>query len=341
MEQSMSYLSVNRYAPNDDKLYIFFKKVGLKKSDGFAVIEGGEVYVIDGGRDNDEGMLDFLGSLRDKWLKNRSESDVFVEQDAKLEIHMIVSHPHDDHIGILPRILSDPRFCVLSIYAPERSYRSKQESDALPSLVLCENAMDTLMEDLYTYGHVANEIFRLPYGEAYSIPLQNSDTILELYTAPFDWSEDRISESEGFRYISQFTSPTYKDREELGYTNGILNGNSLWVKIINGKHTALITGDQRPSDEMLNAMIRYYGENNFQCDILKLPHHGEKNYCPYLLEIAKPKIAIFTATEGNQTKETQELCEKQSEVFHLCDGDLILKLTGDRICSEGIQPRKK
>ena len=90
MKRSIPYIRVNSYAPSDDNLYLYFKKVGLKKSDGFAVIDGGEVYVIDGGRDNDEGMLDFLGSLRAKWLGNKSDSDVFNEQDAKLEIHIIV-----------------------------------------------------------------------------------------------------------------------------------------------------------------------------------------------------------------------------------------------------------
>lgn len=340
MKRSIPYIRVNSYAPSDDNLYLYFKKVGLKKSDGFAVIDGGEVYVIDGGRDNDEGMLDFLGSLRAKWLGNKSDSDVFEEQDAKLEIHIIVSHPHDDHIGILPRILRDPRFCVLSIIAPERSYRSKDVAVALPSLVTFENDMDILSEHLHTYDHVADEIFRLPYGEMYSILPGKGDTKLEFFPAPFDWSEDRASDSEGFGHLSKFKSPTYKDNPELGYTNGILNGNSLWVKITSRKQVALITGDQRASDEMLGAMIRYYGEETFRCDILKLPHHGEKNYCPYLLEVAKPKITIFTASEGQQTKETQELCEKLGDVFHVCDGDLIFKLSKEGICSEGILPRK-
>ena len=341
MKQSKTYISVNEYAPTDGNLYLYFKKVGIKKSDGFALIDGGEIYVIDGGKGNDEGMLNFLVSLREKWLGNQPDSAILEDESAKLEIHIIVSHPHSDHIGILPLILSDPRFCVLSIHAPERSYRSKDVPDALPSLVASENKMKILLEHLHTYGHTAREICTLPYGKVYSIFLENSDTVLELYPSPFDWSEDRDSESEGFCFISKFTSPTYKDNPELGYTNGILNGNSLWVKITKGNHVALITGDQRDSDEMLGSMIRYYGENNFHCDILKLPHHGEKNYCPYLLEVSEPKITIFTAADGHQTQETQALCEKRGEVFHLCDGDLIFTLNENGITSEGILPRKQ
>jgi len=334
MKQEKSYICVNEYAPVDENTYLYFKKVGMQKSDGFALINGGEVYVIDGGKGDDEGMLNFLISLREKWLGDRPDA-------ARLEIHMIISHPHADHIGILPALMSDSRFCVLSIHAPERSYRSKDVADALPSLTAEENKMDILLEHLHTYGHVAREICRLPYGKKHTILLENSDTVLEFYPAQFDWSEDRASESEGFALISKFTSPTYKDNPQLGYTNGILNGNSLWVKITKGKHVVLITGDQRDSDEMLGSMIRYYGEENFGCDILKLPHHGEKNYCPYLLEVSKPKITVFTAADGCQTRETQALCEMLGDVFHLCDGDLIFTLNDDGITSEGILPRKE
>lgn len=340
MKQARTYRCVNEHAPADENMYLYFKKVGIKKSDGFALIEGREVYVIDGGQSNDEGMLNFLISLREKWLLNRPDSAGLEDEPAKLEIHMIISHSHSDHIGILPAIMSDSRFCVLSIYAPERSYRSKDVADALPSLVAEENKMDILLEHLHTYGHVADEICRLPYGRKHAIFLENSDTVLELYSAPFDWSEDRASELEGFGLISKYTSPTYKDNPERGYTNGILNGNSLWVKITKGKHVVLITGDQRDSDEMLGSMIRYYGEENFCCDILKLPHHGEKNYCPYLLEVSKPKITVFTAADGHQTRETQVLCERLGDVFCLCDGNLLFILNDAGITSEGILPRK-
>lgn len=340
MEKNKSYLCVNDFAPKNDKLSLYFKKVGEKKSDGFAVIVNGEVYVIDAGRGKDEEMLNFLLSLREKWLAGQTDPAFSESSPAKLEIHIIVSHPHPDHVAALPLIFSDPRFCILSVHAPERAYRSKNVDGALAPLVNFENRMDTLLEYLHAYSHTAREIHSLPYGIALTIPLKNSDTVLDLYPSPFDWSEDRPSDSEGFRFLLKYSSPTYQDNPELGYANGILNGNSLWVKITKGNQSALITGDQRASEEMLDSMIRYYGEENFRCDILKLPHHGEKNYPPYLLEVSSPKIMIFTASEGYQTPETVALCKEYGDAYHLCDGNLVLTLDGKNISAEGISPRK-
>ena len=73
MKQNTSDFSVNRFAPKGGELAVFFKKVGPKKSDGFALIENGEIYIIDSGLKEDTGLLDFLLALREKWLSNAPE----------------------------------------------------------------------------------------------------------------------------------------------------------------------------------------------------------------------------------------------------------------------------
>ena len=240
----------------------------------------------------------------------------------------------------MPEILCDPRFCVMSLYAPMRSQQSTVTPVTLPELVKDEDTLDAFVSYLADYDHAARQIQRLPYGQTMSIPMGTSGTKLTMYASPYDWSEDRPSESEGIRYLKKFVSPTYQGKETLSYTNGILNGNSLWVKFTKGNQAVLITGDQRPSDEMLGAMIRYYGEAEFDCDVLKLTHHGEKNFCPQLLAATNPKIAIFTTTNGNATPETEELCKQYgTDRYYSCDGDLILTLDGEQITAEGILPR--
>ena len=194
---------------------------------------------------------------------------------------------------------------------------------------------------LPVYLHPCREITRLPYGEKREFSLPESTTTLTLYPSQFDWSEDRPSESEGLRFLRKHQSPTYKDDPELGYSNGAANGNSLWVKITKGSSVVLITGDQRDYDEMLGSMIRYYGEEEFRCDVLKLPHHGEKNYSPYLLSVADPKITIFTCSEGYDTPETQDLCEQIGDVYYLRDGNLFFRITDSAITPYGIAPRKR
>lgn len=336
-----SYIRVNDFAPRDGKLTLYCKKVGTKKSDGFAVIENDKVYVIDAGRGDDREMHRFLLELRAKWLANQEDTNLLEDENARLEIHIIVSHPHPDHIAAFKRIFPDFRFCIMSILAPVRAHLSLNVPGALEKLTAYEDRLELYEKMLPVFLHTCREITRVPYGEKQEFTLPDSNTVLTLYPSQFDWSEDRPSDSEGIRFLRKYSSPTYKDDPEHGYSNGVANGNSLWVKITKGNSVALITGDQRASDEMLGSMIRYYGEEEFRCSLLKLPHHGEKNYPPYLLDVADPKISIFTCAEGYDTPETQEHCERLGDVFYLRDGNLFFTVTEDSITSYGIFPRKR
>ena len=338
---STPYIRVNDFAPRDGKTTLYCKKVGDKKSDGFAVIENDKVYVIDAGRGDDRELPRFLLELRKKWLANQSNPSLLEDENARLEIHIIVSHPHPDHIAAFKRIFPDFRFCIMSILAPKRAYLSLDVPGALEKLTAFEDRLELYEKMLPVYLHTCREITRIPYGKKQTIRLPDSDTLLTLYPSQFDWSEDRPSESEGIRFLRKYLSPTYKDDPEHGYSNGAANGNSLWVKITKGNSVALITGDQRASYEMLGSMIRYYGEEEFRCDILKLPHHGEKNYPPDLLSIASPRFTIFTCAEGYDTPETQDICERISDVFYLRDGNLFFEITENSVTPYGISPRKR
>lgn len=334
-----SYIRVNDFAPKDGKLKVFLKKVGEKKSDGFALSIDGEIYVIDGGKYKDDGMFDFLSALREEWLSNQPDPSLAAESRAKLEIHIIISHPHSDHAYALPKILSDPRFHVLSLYAPERAYLSKDVEGALPSLTRFENKIDELTGLLREHGHTAQKASYLPFGKTFSVKPKNQKVFITLYTAPYDWSLVRDSDKEGLNFLKKYSSATYLDKPELGISNGIANGNSLWVKAVIGKQSLLITGDQRDAKEMLDQMIRFYGEEHFRCDILKYPHHGEKNFSPYMMKVASPKITVITTTEPLINPKLSLLCEQYGDVFYLCDGDLFLTLDGESIQTRGIKSR--
>lgn len=338
---SESYIRVNDFAPRDGKLTLYCKKVGTKKSDGFAIVENDLVYVIDAGRGDDREMHLFLLELREKWLANQTDATLLEDENARLEIHLIVSHPHADHIAALKRIIPDFRFCIVSVLAPQRAYLSLDVPGALEKLTAFEDRLALYEQMLPVYLHTCRKITRLPYGEKHILPLPDSSTTLTLYPSQFDWSEDRPSESEGIRFLKKYVSPTYQDDPEHGYSNGAANGNSLWVKITKGDSVALITGDQRASDEMLGSMIRYYGEKEFRCQVLKLPHHGEKNCSPYLLSIADPKITVITCAEGYDTPEAQDICERISDVYYLRDGNLFFEITEQSITPYGISPRKR
>jgi len=314
------YICVNSFAPRDDRVYLYFKRVGERKSDGFCVICNGEVFVIDSGDTSDDGMHRFLLSLREKWLENAPDCD----KNARLEFKIIVSHAHSDHIGALPEIVKDSHFCVQYIIAPERSYLSNNVPGAIRHLVKDEN-------DLAAIGEILKqEIGYLPYGKIHSVKTENENLNITIYTAPFDWSEERQSDREGIRHLVNTVPPSYEDRDK-GITNGVLNGNSLWIKIAYGENTVLITGDQRPTDEMLNSMIRYYGEEHFRCNVLKLTHHGAENYPPYLIGISKATDFVFTVSREKSKPETVELCEKIGKAHYLGEYDLVFTLETNKI----------
>lgn len=332
-----AYFPVNKLAPRDGSVTVFVKKVGEKKSDGFVVVNNGKVFVIDVGKKNEDQLIRFLIALREKWLGERVPSG---GKPAKLELSLIVSHAHSDHIAALPLLLDDGRFCVTKIYAPARAHLGSPVEGAIPSLVEHEDKLEAFCQNLAARGHTAKGITRSAYGKPFTLKMGSKDATLKIYPSHIDWSEDRPSDGEGIRYIIANNPEAYKDNPQIGYTNGVLNGNSLWVKVTKGERSVLITGDQRASDEMLNAMIRYYGEGEFACDVLKLTHHGEKNYPPYLLEVAKPSVTIFTTSYEKAKRETVELCEKMGLInYYACDGDLLIRTDGKEIRADGIEPR--
>ena len=334
-DRMKNYFPVNDLAPQGEALTVYVKKVPEKKSDGFAVVENGKVFVIDIGKRDDDQLIRFLADLREKWLGETRPADGMA---AKLELTLIISHAHTDHMAALPLLLGDERFCVTEIYAPERAIASIDRPEELTPLVTHEERLDRLCAQLAEQGHTAAGVTRIPFGSTHI--LQSGNTTLKIYAAPFDWSEDRPSDKEGIRFIRNNNPSFYSDRPAIGYTNGILNGNSLWVKITKGKHSVLITGDQRDSDEMLGAMIRYHGEGEFACDVLKLPHHGVGNYPPYLLQVAKPKYVVFTASRKGATPETVQLCEEMGCInYYTRRGDLFFSIGENGIIPCGIEPQ--
>ena len=53
MGSDKNYFPVNALAQKDERMTVFFKGVVGKKSDGFAVVNDGKVFVIDIGKEGD------------------------------------------------------------------------------------------------------------------------------------------------------------------------------------------------------------------------------------------------------------------------------------------------
>ena len=188
-------------------------------------------------------------------------------------------------------------------------------------------------------GHTAKGITRIPFGRVYPVETGSEDTVLEIYPAHIDWSADLPDDKEGYRYILANNPRSYENMAEKGYSNGVMNGNSLWVKVTKGACSVLITGDQRDCDEMLGAMIRHYGEATFKCDVLKIPHHGEGNYSPHLIGAASPRFTIFTTSPQKAMPATVKLCEEMGCAnYYTADGNLFFYIDEKGINAYGIDP---
>ena len=172
----------NDFAPRDGTLSVYFKRITEKLSDGFAAVFDGEIYLIDVGTTVDKGMLLFLTELREKWLANApQEADT---ENARLEIHVIISHPHPDHVGALPFLLSDPRICVVELIAPKRCYRSLPGPDLLPNLEVFEERLYGPLHLLSEYHHKTTKVKNLPYGKIYPIRPEGTDVALTVFPLP-------------------------------------------------------------------------------------------------------------------------------------------------------------
>ena len=336
-DAKINYFPVNTLAPKGESVTVFVKKVVGPKSDGFALVDNGKVFVVDIGKAEDTELIDYLLSLREAWI---GADPLPADLPARLEVTVIVSHPHPDHIAALPLLFADERFCVIAVYAPTRSQLSFDAEKAPPSLVKYENRLEAACELLAPHGHTAKGVTRVPFGKVYPVETGCEDFTLEIYPSHIDWSEDLPDDNAGYRYILANNPKGYESMVEKGYSNGVMNGNSLWLKASKGAHSVLITGDQRDRDEMLGAMIRHYGEAAFKCTVLKIPHHGEGNYSPHLIGAADPKFTVFTTSIEKAMPDTVKLCEEMDcRNYYTADGNLFFDVSDKEVKAYGIEPR--
>ncbi len=327
---------INDFAPFDDSMTVFLKKAPGHKSDGFAVIINGEIYVIDSGTDDDTGIIEYLLALREKWLENCPDG----YENAKLCIHLIISHTHNDHVNAQFALIKNKHFDVISAVAPTRAYLSTDVPGANEYMVKSENKLDQMERLLCEYGHSTKAVMHIPFAQKQIINIKNSDAIIEIFPSPFDWSVTYPSEDMGFKHILKDNAG--RQNFDFSNHNAVLNANSLWTKFTYKGRVVLFTGDQRDTKEVLNRMIDFYGKEQFECDVLKYIHHGEQRYNPYLVEATRPKIIVFSggALEDLINPKAKEQCINAGDLYILGDGSLTLTITEDSIIPSGISPRK-
>ncbi|WP_315078281.1 MBL fold metallo-hydrolase [uncultured Clostridium sp.] len=234
----------------DEYLYVEYLDVGNADCI-FIKLPNGETALIDTGlntKDSEKKVIDFL--------ENQDMKED--EDDKKIINHVIITHPHSDHIGGLYKILKN--FNVEKIYMPEKSYledcldlkETGSESSDIKIMKedyrVFKKTMD-LIEDLDI--EVINAVSGQGIDEEGILKFVNRDVY---YAKPLD---KRVSAN--YWEINNQSAIVYLNYNNLG---ALFTGDIEW----------LAEKDIIESDLLAKSKV----------DVLKVPHHGIDTSSSYM-----------------------------------------------------------
>ena len=332
------YISINHLAAGEDSVQCtFLSHPKETKSDGFILKfiskSGMQVFTIDGGMSVGD-MLRGLTALRADILKKAGLEKEINNSLYKLDIELLISHFHIDHVNELVTNVIPLRkyFRVLGIYY------------AADTVITGDNAFDQMkngdftnrprvMAALKTY-HAETQYHEIPYGQ--TLDVQTNVGALRLFAPCFDWGERKYAELLVETYYPDKPNALF-DRSPVG----IGNNNSTWMRASFAGKSMLFTGDVSKrkierQDEAVDQMIAYYGAENLRADIIKHPHHGQAREGCYLpikeKLITDDPAACVVLTGENGRNEAGPLLDSVSVPWvDLNGGDVTITLTRDGI----------
>ncbi|WP_252237571.1 MBL fold metallo-hydrolase [Clostridium sp. ZBS5] len=273
----------------DEYLYVEYLDVGNADCI-FIKLPNGETALIDTGlntKDSENKVIDFLEN------QNMKED----KDDKKIINHVIITHPHSDHIGGLYKILKN--FNVEKIYMPERSYledcldleESGSESGDIKIMKedyrVFKKTMD-LIEDLDI--EVINAVKGQDIDEDGILKFVNRDVY---YAKPLD---ERVSAN--YWEINNQSAVVYLNYTDLG---ALFTGDIEW----------LAEKDIIESDLLAHSKV----------DVLKVPHHGINTSSSYAF------VNYVGADIGIIPRETNQIM-KNGAYTNLITGRVTLFETG-------------
>ncbi|WP_242854691.1 MBL fold metallo-hydrolase [Clostridium sp. CMCC3676] len=273
----------------DEYLYVEYLDVGNADCI-FIKLPNGETALIDTGlntKDSENKVIDFLENQDMKEGKD----------DKKIINHVIITHPHSDHIGGLYKILKN--FNVEKIYMPERSYledcldleESGSESGDIKIMKedyrVFKKTMD-LIKDLDI--EVINAVKGQDIDEDGILKFVNRDVY---YAKPLD---ERVSAN--YWEINNQSAVVYLNYNDLG---ALFTGDIEW----------LAEKDIIESDLLAHSKV----------DVLKVPHHGINTSSSYAF------VNYVGADIGIIPRETNQIM-KNGAYTNLITGRVTLFETG-------------
>ena len=116
-------ISVNSFVKGAPEMrVVFLERLSTKKSDAFYIMctdeNGMELYLVDGGLATGKCMME-LNNLRKEILKQAGLESENKNKNYKLDVHLLISHFHSDHVRELSSGLITHKYLrMLSAYYP-------------------------------------------------------------------------------------------------------------------------------------------------------------------------------------------------------------------------------
>ncbi len=205
------------------------------------------------------------------------------EQNITTIDYLVITHPDSDHIGSVPELLE--KYEILEVYIP-CVYSTYDE----------EHNLDT--DNYVTKDTVGwSESIEAIYNEGCKIN----------YTI----KGDKIVNEE-FAYEVNFYTPL---EENLGSDDWNDYSPIMIVNIQNMKY--MFVGDAEEEEELafLNAYSKEVEKLEFDCNVLKVGHHGSKyGSSKAFLDVVKPEIAVISVGQENSYGHpTQEAIQRLTD----------------------------
>lgn len=253
---------------------------------------------------------------------------------------VLLTHPHQDHIGGMIKILDDPTIKIDKIYGNDINQKLLQSSDDLKQ----QTAQTAIMKE-----------YRDPEGVYKSVIEKMEQRIAQgkmQYIIPKPGQKVKIGKAVLTFYGPIQNNYAYARRGDLNYRQ--VNKYSIVSKLSYGKNTFLMTGDaQKDTIEVL--LKKGY---NLQAQVLKVPHHGMQDIIKngnnlrsdhtLLFQHVKAKVAIISNGYDNIYKAPHKKVLQDLSASDIYDtgsrGTIVVTADGKKISikvQKGKGPRQK
>lgn len=301
------------------------------KADAFLLTaqdeNGTEVLLIDGGWQTGETLCDML-KLRREMLAKANLLSEENNADYKMEISLLVSHFHIDHVeAMITEIIPCPYFSVKHVYYPPESELKNNKRYPIthngdiehrPRLMA---ALETYQKQAVHHEYAFAQEETVPFGPGKMRMMMSLD----------DWGTEALSQ-----YAEKLYFATKPEEVQVKVGIPIVNANCLWMQLIAFDKKVLFTSDTMKrrwdaDDEAMDRFMRRHGDS-LVSDIVKYPHHGvlRNEAWPNVQKLLKTTdpahCVVLTGSKGHE-ESGPYLTENQIPWVDLNDGTVTFSLT--------------